>query len=59
MKEVFGENFYTPEETAVMLKKHIKTVLRMIADGRLPADTSGRPYWVSESTIKKLVRGEK
>jgi len=44
--------FLTPREAAAVLKVHERTILRWVADGRLPARRIGRRIRIEEDTIR-------
>jgi len=55
MKTILEENYYEVSEAATLLDKTPKTVLKMISDGRLSANTQTRPFLISERSIKDFL----
>jgi excisionase family DNA binding protein len=51
------EELYTVEAAAERLKLHVKTVLRLIRDGRLRATKIGRAYRIQRSDLESLAGG--
>jgi excisionase family DNA binding protein len=50
-----GKDFYSPDEVAVLLKLHVRTVRRYIREGRLKASRIGKQYRVAVSDLDALV----
>ena len=48
-------NFYTPREIAIMLSVHYRTILDLIAAGKLTAFKVGRQYRISHSNFMEYI----
>lgn len=49
--------FLTVQEVAAILRIHVMTVYRLIADGRLPACRFGRSYRIREADAQAYIAG--
>ncbi|WP_266157866.1 helix-turn-helix domain-containing protein [Dyella silvatica] len=54
-----SEEFYTVAQAADRLKLHVKTILRHIRDGRLPATRIGKSYRLLRQDIVAFAGGER
>ena len=48
-------NFYTPREIAIMLSVHYRTILDLIATGKIAAFRVGRQYRISHSNFIEYI----
>lgn len=51
------EEYFTPQEVASKIKVDIRTVYRWIREGRLQAVKVGHFWRISESELKRLLKG--
>lgn len=51
--------YYNTKELSEMLSLHIKTIQKMIREGRLKGNKIGKNYHVSEDNLKLYLNGEK
>jgi excisionase family DNA binding protein len=58
MLELAGVKLYTVEEVAKMLQIAEATVRKYIKAGKLEANRIGRPYMVSEESLRNLLTGK-
>ena len=48
-------NFYTPREIAIMLSVHYRTILDLIAAGKLAAFKVGRQYRITHTNFMEYI----
>ena len=51
--------YYNTKELSEMPSLHIKTIQKMIREGRLKGNKIGKNYHVSEDNLKLYLNGEK
>ena len=51
------EEYFTPQEVALKLKIDMSTVYRWIREGRLQAVKVGHFWRISETELKRLLKG--
>ena len=50
--------YYSPDQVAVLLGLHVRTIRRFIREGRLKATRVGRQYRIAETDLSMLVGSE-
>jgi excisionase family DNA binding protein len=53
-----SDGFMTVADAAAMLRRSERTIRRLIADGRLPAQRAGRAYRIRRSDVDRLIADE-
>ncbi len=50
-----SKEYYSPDEVAVLVGLHVRTIRRFIREGRLKAAQVGKQYRITRSELEKLV----
>lgn len=49
---------YTPEEIAGQLKLTVRTIYKLIREGKLPATRIGREYRISDEQVERFMKSQ-
>lgn len=55
--EFVDDEVLDTKQLAKLLKKHIRTVRRLLKDGRLPGARVGRGYRISRAALEEFLKG--
>lgn len=51
-------DYFTPEQVADKLQFTVRTIYRLIHEGKLPASKIGRKYRISEEQLERFMKAQ-